>query len=90
MALILILYVALILLSLAIDRRAFMVSSLAYVLFAITTLLKNYGLAGDSFAFVGVLIGFSLLLLSGFWHKARRHLLGQLPRYFRGKVPSIT
>ena len=86
---ILLLYIALILLSLIIDRRAFMVSSLAYVLFALTTLLKNYGLAGDSFAFVGVLIGFSLLLLSGFWHKARHHLIACLPQYIRGMIPSM-
>lgn len=86
---ILILYIALIFVSLAIDRRAFMVSSLAYVLFALTTLLKKYGLAGDSFAFVGVFIGSSLLLLSGFWHKSRHHLVKYLPKYVQQRVPLI-
>lgn len=86
---IVILYVSLTVVSLAIDRRAFMVSSLVYVLFALTNLLKTYGFAGDSFAFVGVFIGFSLLLLSGFWHKARFQLVKYLPKYVQSRVPVV-
>jgi len=52
LALVLLLYVVLIVVSLIIDRRAFMVSSLVYVLAALTELFKTYGLAGDSFAYV--------------------------------------
>ena len=86
---VLILYLVLTVISLIIDRRAFMVSALIYVLVALTKLLKTYGVAGDSFAYVGVLIGFSLLLLSGFWHRVRRQLILRLPAFIRGRVPVI-
>lgn len=84
------LYLVLTLISLIIDRRAFMVSSLIYVLAALTQLLDTYGLAGDSFAYVGVVIGFSLLLLSGFWHRARRQLVSSLPTAMQARVPVIS
>ena len=83
------LYLLLTLVSLVIDRRAFMVSALVYVLVALTKLLDTYGLAGDSFAYVGVFIGFSLLLLSGFWHKVRYQLVRHLPASWQAKVPVI-
>lgn len=86
---VLLLYLVLTLISLIIDRRAFMVSALIYVLVALTKLLKTYGVAGDSFAYVGVLIGFSLLLLSGFWHRVRRQLILHLPTGIRQRVPMI-
>ncbi|MGH1460717.1 MAG: hypothetical protein ACRBB6_01655 [Neptuniibacter sp.] len=87
---IILLYLFLTFVSVVIDRRAFMVSALIYVLVALTELLENYGLAGDGFAYVGVLIGFSLLLLSGFWHKARLLLVGYLPEKIKNKVPVAT
>lgn len=82
------LYLVVTALSLIIDRRAFMVSALIYVLVALTELLDNYGLEGDAFAYVGVVIGFSLLLLSGFWAKVRAHILCLMPAPVRAKVPS--
>lgn len=87
---VLILYLVVTLISLVIDRRAFMVSSLIYVLVALTKVLETYGLAGDSFAYVGVVIGFSLLLLSGFWHRVRRQLVASLPAVLQSKVPVIS
>lgn len=89
LGIVLALYLVLTVISLVIDRRAFMVSSLIYVLAALTQLLDTYGLAGDSFAYVGVVIGFSLLLLSGFWHKARRGLVQSLPAGLQAKVPGV-
>lgn len=86
---IIILYLFLTVISVVIDRRAFMVSALVYVLVALTELLDNYGLAGDGFAYVGVLIGFSLLLLSGFWHKARLLLVRHLPVNIQNRVPVV-
>lgn len=86
---IIVLYMLLTFISVAIDRRAFMVSSLLYVLVALTEFLKTYGLASDSFAYVGLFIGFSLLLLSGFWHKARRKLIAHLPRPIQDRVPLV-
>ena len=86
---IILLYLFLTFVSVVIDRRAFMVSALIYVLVALTELLEDYGLAGDGFAYVGVLIGFSLLLLSGFWHKARQKLVAFLPYKVQSRVPNI-
>jgi hypothetical protein len=48
-----------------------MISSMAYVLYAISNILKTYGDIGYNFALTGVLIGATLLLLSAFWHQAR-------------------
>jgi hypothetical protein len=90
LGIVLLLYLVLTVISLVIDRRAFMVSSLIYVLAALTQLLEIYGLAGDSFAYVGVVIGFSLLLLSGFWHKARRALVQSLPAGIQQQVPQTS
>jgi hypothetical protein len=89
LGIVLVLYLVLTLISLIIDRRAFMVSALVYVLVALSQLLKTYGLAGDSFAYVGVVIGFSLILLSGFWHKARRTLVQHLPEQLQSRVPAV-
>jgi hypothetical protein len=81
------LYLVVTTLSLIIDRRAFMVSALIYVLVALTELLENYGLEGDTFAYVGVVIGFSLLMLSGFWARVRAYILNFVPASIRALVP---
>ncbi|MBA5249086.1 MAG: hypothetical protein FE834_06075 [Gammaproteobacteria bacterium] len=73
------LYVFMSLLSIAIDRRAFIVSSLAYVLYAISSILKTYGDIDYNFALTGVLIGTTLLLLSAYWHQTRKIILSLLP-----------
>lgn len=73
------LYVFLGLVSVVIDRRALMVSSLFYVLYALTTLFKTYGVVGFSFAVSGILIGAVLLLLSAYWQKVRGILIGFMP-----------
>jgi hypothetical protein len=90
LGIVLVLYLLLSVVSLVIDRRAFMVSSLVYVLVALTNLLETYGLAGDSFAYVGVVIGFSLLLLSGFWHRVRAQLIDLLPAGLQSRVPAVS
>ena len=90
LGIVLLLYLLLTLISLVIDRRAFMVSALIYVLVALTEVLDTYGLVGDSFAYVGVVIGFSLLLLSGFWHRVRRGLVSSLPPALQARVPTVS
>nr|WP_086937913.1 hypothetical protein [Thaumasiovibrio occultus] len=82
------LYFVLSVISLAVDRRAFMVSSLVYVLYALAQLLDNYGLAGNSFAYVGAVIGLSLLLLSAFWHAAREAIVSCFPAALRAVLPA--
>jgi hypothetical protein len=87
-----VLYLILTLISLVIDRRAFMVSSLAYLLAALTQMLNTYGysLEVESFAYVGVAIGFSLLLLSVFWHSARQRIVSSLPASIRKFLPGVS
>ena len=84
---IVIFYILLSILSIIIDRRAFMVSSLLYVLYAINTLFSTYGMNNNSFAITGILIAFTLLMLSGYWSKARSILLKFLPEFIQKKVP---
>lgn len=88
LAIIIGLYVLLALVSVIIDRRALMVSALVYVLYALTALLKTYGMVGTGFAVSGVAIGLMLLLLSAFWHKVRYQLLRRLPEGWRSYLPA--
>jgi len=74
-----VLYVAIAVVSLAVDRRALMVSALTYVLFAFTALLKQFGVVSLGFAITAFGIGAALLLLSAFWHPTRAFVLGFLP-----------
>ena len=74
-----ILYAVIALISLAVDRRALMVSALAYVLYAFSALLKDSGFVSLSFAITALMVGSGLLLLSAFWHPARIALLNRLP-----------
>ncbi len=84
---IIVLYLFLSSISLIVDRRAFMVSSLAYVIYALNSLFNSYGIDNNSFAITGVLIGFSLLLLSAYWKNVRGVLLNIIPDVIRRKVP---
>ena len=54
---VLLLYFVLALVSLAIDRRALMVSALGYVLYAFSSLLNHAGFVGMGFAVTALLIG---------------------------------
>jgi len=72
------LYIAFALVSLAIDRRALLVSSLAYVLFAMKALFDTFGAVSLNIALTGLVIGSALLLLSAFWHPVRRAIVRQL------------
>ena len=58
--------------ALAIDRRALLVSALAYVLYALTELFKQFGAVELNVALTALVIGSALLLLSAYWHQARR------------------
>jgi MFS family permease len=75
---VLILYVAFALVALAVDRRALLVSSLVYVLYALYQLFRQAGAVELSAGFTGLVIGSALLLLSAFWHKARSRVVAQL------------
>ena len=82
------LYLFMSLVSIAVDRRIFMVSSLVYVLYALSSLIKTYGGVGYSFALTGVFVGGALLLLSAYWHRARAILVTRLP-FFAKYLPKV-
>jgi hypothetical protein len=86
---VLLVYVALGFTALAIDRRALLVSALAYVLYALNNLFQNYGVVELSVAFTALVIGSALLLLSAFWHNVRRGVVGTLPETVRSMLPVI-
>jgi hypothetical protein len=87
-ALVILLYIFMTGVSITVDRRAIMVSSLAYVLYAFTNLLKTYGVVSYSFAITGICFGLSLLLLSAFWHKSRVKVLKLLPDSIKIYLPA--
>lgn len=89
MIVVVLLYIFMSAISISIDRRAFMVSSLIYVLYAISHLLKTYGGVGNSFAMTGIYIGASILLLSAFWHPIRKILVCRLPLKIQNILPPI-
>jgi hypothetical protein len=88
-AIVMVLYVFLALVSLLIDRRALMVSSLAYVLYAFSTLLEKFGFVNMGFALTALFIGSALLLLSAFWHLARSRLLPFFPAGMTSRLPPL-
>lgn len=81
------LYIAFGLVALAIDRRALLVSSLAYVLFALSRLFENAGAVELGTAFTALIIGSALLMLSAFWHPTRRLVVERLPEMWRDRLP---
>lgn len=86
---VILLYVVLGLVALAIDRRALLVSALAYVLYALNTLFTHYGAVNLSVALTALVIGSALLLLSAFWTNARRAVVRPLPEGLRARLPVL-
>ncbi|MCA1653768.1 MAG: hypothetical protein ABR588_05445 [Sphingomicrobium sp.] len=82
------LYLALGVTALAIDRRALLVSALAYVLFALSSLFRQFGAVELNIALTALVIGSALLLLSAFWHQARRMIVERLPDTLRRYLPA--
>jgi len=86
---VILLYVGLGLVALAIDRRAMLVSALAYVLYALNSLFETYGVVELNVALTALIIGSALLLLSAFWHNARRAVVRPLPPGLQAKLPVV-
>ena len=83
------LYVALGITALAIDRRALLVSALAYVLYALSELFKQFGAVELNIALTALVIGSALLLLSAFWHQARSVVVRRCRQRCEAKLPLI-
>ena len=83
------LYILFGLTALAVDRRALLVSALAYVLYALTELFKRFGAVELNIALTALVIGSALLLLSAYWHQARRLVVKQLPANLQARLPNL-
>lgn len=84
---VILLYVALGVTALAIDRRALLVSALAYVLYALNELFREFGAVELNVALTALVIGSALLMLSAFWTQARAIVVKPLPESLRERLP---
>jgi hypothetical protein len=82
-------YIVFGLVALAIDRRALLVSALAYVLAALTYLFREFGAVELNFALTALVIGSALLTLSAFWPKVRAAIVTKLPSDWQVKLPAV-
>jgi len=80
-------YLAFGLVALAIDRRALLVSALAYVLFALVELFGEFGMVELSVALTALVIGSALLMLSAFWPTIRGAVVEKLPGTMQARLP---
>lgn len=83
------LYVVLGLTALAIDRRALLVSALAYVLYALNELFREFGAVELNVALTALVIGSALLMLSAFWTQSRAAVVKPLPTGLRERLPLV-
>jgi len=86
---VILLYVAIGLTALAIDRRALLVSALAYVLYALNQLFERFGAVELNVALTALVIGSALLMLSAYWHQARAMVVAPLPETLKARLPLI-
>lgn len=82
-------YVVFGLVALAIDRRALLVSALAYVLVALGYLFDRFGAVQLNFALTALVIGSALLMLSAFWAPIRGRVVAMLPTSWQTRLPPI-
>ena len=83
------LYIVIGITALAIDRRALLVSALAYVLWALADLFERFGAVELNVALTAFIIGSSLLLLSAFWTQARAAVVRPMPEGLRERLPIV-
>ena len=80
-------YILMGMVALAVDRRALLVSALAYVLLAMTWLFREFGMVELNVALTGLVIGSALLALSAFWTPIRTALVHRLPGEIQSRLP---
>jgi hypothetical protein len=83
-----VLYLVLGLVALIIDRRAFLVSAMIYVLVALVYLFGRADMGASLFPVAALVIGSALLMLSALWQTLRRALLQFLPERIRDRLPA--
>lgn len=84
---ILALYLFMGLVALAVDRRAILVSALAYVLVALGALFRTANGIGGGILLNALILGCLLLLLSAFWSNLRTMVVGRLPGAWQARLP---
>jgi len=75
--------------ALVVDRRAILVSSLAYLAYATGKLISAAGLGSASLAMSTLAVGAVVLLLSAMWRPLRRVCIGLLPQAVRARLPAV-
>jgi hypothetical protein len=80
-------YILMGLIAIAVDRRALLVSALAYVLFALALLFRKFGVVELNVAVTALIIGSALLCLSAFWAPIRRFVVDKLPSALQARLP---
>ncbi len=80
-------YIAMGIVALMVDRRALLVSALAYVLVTLTSLFDRFGAVELNVALTALVIGSALLTLSAFWTPIRQAIVGQLPGELQARLP---
>ncbi len=86
---VILLYVVIGFAALAIDRRALLVSALAYVLYALNEIFRQFGAVELNVALTALVIGSALLMLSAFWSQARSVVVRPLPEGLRDRLPLV-
>lgn len=81
------LYIVLAAISISVDRRALMVSSLVYVLYAFKELFTSFGMISSGLALSGIFISSVLLILSAFWQRSRMLILQGVPDSVAKRLP---
>ena len=81
-------YIVFGLIALAVDRRALLVSALAYVLIALTFLFREFGAVELNFALTALVIGSALLTLSALWTPIRAAVVRNLPGSVQQRLPA--
>lgn len=84
---VLLIYFAMGMVALAVDRRALLVSALAYVLFALGSLFERFGAVELNLALTALVIGSALLSLSAFWTPIRQAVVRGLPANLQSRLP---
>lgn len=81
-------YIFMGIIAIVIDRRAMLVSALAYVLIALTILFNQFGAIELNVALTAFVIGSALLSLSAFWTPLRKKLVNIMPPIVQNNVPA--
>ncbi|MFC4255033.1 hypothetical protein GRI97_06320 [Altererythrobacter xixiisoli] len=82
-------YVGFAAIALAVDRRALLVSALAYVLIALAQLFQLYGAVELNVALTALVIGSALLALSAWWQIIRRRIMQLFPESVQARLPPV-